>query len=886
MLFSPLIAPGAFAAALVTYLIGLTAFAASNEGEHLCHRCAPAVQAVVGPDSPEYRRFSRDRVVDFTHLALDVTPDFSKRTMQGIAKLQFKPISKPLEELRLDAVNLSVRSVSFNGGAVKFRTTERELVVNFGSPVAVGQAGELRVEYSAEPVKGLYFRTREMGYPQTQIWTQGESIESRHWFPCFDDPSEKLTTEVVCRVPAGMVAVSNGHLKGVTKDASGLEVFHWVQEKPHVNYLVALVAGELEKVEDRHGEVPLEFWTIPADSPKAWNTFRYTRRMMEFFEREIGVPYPWARYGQVAIRDYHWGGMENTTITTLNANTLFSPETENLYDSDGLVAHELAHQWFGDLVTCKDWSHTWLNEGFATYYAWLWVEDFWGSEEFRMELLGNAKGIIEKAPDVRGIVSRRYRDPGEMFNYLAYPKGGWVLHMLRSQLGEELYRRCVKTYLERYAYTSVTTENFRSVLEEVTGLSFERFFDQWVYGVGVPFLEVNHEWDEKTGLAKVSVKQAQPISEEARLFQFPLRVRFQAKNQVVERVLEVREKEEDFYVQLGFRPELVRVDPGVELLAKIQFRPGREMLLRQLSEAGDPVGQWLAMEQLSEKPDREVVEKVGVLLGGKSNFRVRARAVEVLKQARSQEALDLLVSAVRDSEPRVRNAVVGALGGFYAERARDVLLEVAGREANPGIVGTALKGLGPYPGESVRAALVGGLGRACYRERIAEGALGGMRAQADPFFAVPVMDAVRERGAEWPSGTVANALETLGILMRAENERGEARLFLTNYLEHPVEKVRLGAIGGLGNLEDPRAIAVLETCALMSPERPERGAAEKALEKIRLVRKGAEELGGLRSELLELRKVQSELRKDLDAVRKRQEVRSEGGRGGPGKTGK
>ncbi|MEQ2007981.1 MAG: M1 family metallopeptidase, partial [Limisphaerales bacterium] len=725
--------------ALLAFVLPLAA-----EQTHLCRWCA-AQFAPAQVDSPAYRKYAPDRRVDLLHLALDVTPDFKARTVAGTATLTFKPIATPLEELRLDAVELRVASVTSSQKLAAHQVTDREIVLTFAPPIPVGKEARVTVKYSAEPRKGLYFRTPEMGYAETHLWTQGEPGEARHWFPSIDHPVEKFTSEVTCHVPAGMVALSNGRQVSAQPGAGGLTAFHWAQEKPHVTYLITLVAGQLKKIEDKHRDIPLEFWTTPSDLAAAPNSFRQTKHMMQFFEREIGVNYPWSKYGQVAVHDYHWGGMENTSLTTLNFRTLFTAETENLFSSDSLVAHELAHQWFGDLVTCKDWSHIWLNEGFATYYDWMWQGDFGGTNETLHALYSAAKGILANQNETRGIVWRKFGEPDEMFNYLAYPKGAWVLHMLRCQLGADLYRKCVRTYLDRHAYGSVETADLRKVIEELSGRSYERFFEQWVHGIGAPTLDVTYTWDEKAKLARVSVKQSQKLSDEAHLFQFPLTLRFKSKSGTTDHTVQVRDKEEDFYLPLKAAPEVVRVDPGLTLLARINFKPPTPMLLAQLADKTDLIGQLLALDNLAGRSDGETITKLKAALNGDSHYAVRTRTAELLRQARTDESLAALVSSLAPTggegrgegarDARVRNAIVSALGGFYHETAFAALKQTLATEKNPGIQATALRALGPYAKSEVRDLLVKFLNTPSYRDRLAEAAIAGMKAQDDPAFA-------------------------------------------------------------------------------------------------------------------------------------------------------
>ncbi|MFP6854445.1 MAG: M1 family metallopeptidase, partial [Opitutales bacterium] len=357
------------------------------------------------------QRYAPDRQVDILHFALDVTPNFKDRRVSGTATFTFKTMLKPLKQLRLDAVNLEVSEIKAGPKIATWENTDSTLVITFAKPIPPMRQAKLSVTYEAEPAKGLYFRTPEMGYGKgdVHIWTQGETIEARHWFPCFDAPNEFFTSSMTCRVPKGMVVLSNGRKASEKIDpVSGLKVVTWEQEKPHVNYLISLVAGHFKRLQEKHGDLSMSFWTPPSEFAEAANSFRETKQCMEYFEKEIGVPYPWAKYDQVCVQDFNWGGMENTSLTTLNSSTLFSLETETIRSSQGLVAHELAHQWFGDLVTCKDWSHIWLNEGFATYYTHLFAGHKDGRDAMLYGLHRNLKSLAGRSNDVVPMVNRKY----------------------------------------------------------------------------------------------------------------------------------------------------------------------------------------------------------------------------------------------------------------------------------------------------------------------------------------------------------------------------------------------------------------------------------------------------------------------------------------------
>src|SRR5437762_1197810 len=528
---------------LLTLVSLVSSLFARTGTEATAIECVKSATFLAPLDSPEHLKYARDREIDILHLALDVTPDFKLRTVAGKATLRFKPIARTFQELKLDAVDLAVESLTATETILGYQVTDKQIVVTFEQPIPPAKEASVTITYRAEPASGLYFRTPEMGYKEgdTHLFSQGEEIEARHWYPCFDSPNEKFTSEMICHVPDGMTVVSNGRLVAEEKDANGWVAVRWLQDKPHVNYLISLVAGYFKKVEDKYKDVPLAFYTPPSEINEAPNSFRDTKDIMAFFEQEIGVPYPWAKYYQVCIYDFTAGGMENTSLTILTDSTLHPTSFENLHDSEGLIAHELAHQWFGDLVTCKDWANVWLNEGFATYYEKLYENHKHGRDDFLYGMYHSAKAILVHANQTNAIVRRDFKSPDEQFNYLAYPKGSWILHMLRGEVGEELYRRAIKTYLQRYQFGNVTTEDLKAVFEELSGRSFDQFFDQYVYHAGHPELNVAYSWDEKSKLAKVAVQQTQKLSADVLLFNVPLTVRFKSKSGTQDRQITVKE---------------------------------------------------------------------------------------------------------------------------------------------------------------------------------------------------------------------------------------------------------------------------------------------------------------------------------------------------------
>jgi len=823
------------------------------------------------------QRYAPERTVDLLDLSLDVTPDFKNRRVSGTATLTFQTMLRPVETLRLDAYDLEISKVSSGPKIASWENTDRALLIHFEKPIPPMRKGKISITYEAEPVKGLYFRTPELGYKKSDmhIWTQGETIEARHWFPCFDAPNEFFTSSVTCRVPKDMTVLSNGRK---TKDSidpeSGLKIVTWKQEKPHVNYLISLVAGHFRKITEKHGDLSMSFWTPPSEFAQAANSFRETKQCMEYFEKEIGVPYPWAKYDQVCVQDFNWGGMENTSLSTLNASTLFSLETENLRSSQGLVAHELAHQWFGDLVTCKDWSHIWLNEGFATYYTHLFAGHKDGRDHILYGLYRDMKSITGRSNDIVPMVNRKYDRPSDMFRkygYMSYSKGSWVLHMIRSRIGPELFRKAVKTYLNRHRHGSVVTENLRVALEETSGKNFDRLFDQYVYHAHHPELKISYSWDSKAKLAKLNIKQEQKVEGDIMLFELELPIRFKVGDRTINRTIPLGKASEDFYFALPANPQIIRIDPDLTILAKTDFSPPVAMLHAQLADPDDVVGRLLAVEALSKRKDKTSVDKLKEALAKDPFYGVRLAASKALRGLDTEHAFDALVSSMRQPDARVRRQVVSDLGSFYKPAALTALKKSLQGEKNPAIRGSAIRALTGFGDPGAAGLIRKALGSTSYRHQLADAAVSALRTQDDPREINALLEALHKDAGKFTSRGYGQALRALAYLSRNEENKSTVRKFLTERCSHPTPRVKQAALEALGDLGDPKAIAVLEKFARGREGSSEKSNAEKAIEKLRAGRKPIDDFKNLRKEVGELKKAKDALEKKLNDLIKRYE---------------
>tara|TARA_R110002096_G_scaffold14302_12_gene49881 strand:- start:1498 stop:4185 length:2688 start_codon:yes stop_codon:yes gene_type:complete len=850
------------AAFVVFGLVGLLGAAECGWEWCACKRDLGRELLENGSGSNTGPKYAPDREIDVLHLKLDITPDFKRRSVSGVSTLSFSPIAKPVNQLRLNAIDLAVTEVESSVEIEDWEVGKEAITITFKNAIAPTDEGWVRVTYSAEPKNGWYYRTEAMGYPEgdDHFFTQGEPERHQHWFPGYDYPNERFTSEVICHVPKGMVALSNGALVGESTE-DGVSTFHWKQEKEHVNYLISVVGGYFEKLTDQYGDLDLAFYTPPSEFAEAPNSFRDTTRILKFFEKETGHSYPWAKYDNVCVTDFIAGGMENTSITTLTTGTLFSEASENIRSSHRLDAHEAAHQWFGDLVTCKDWSHLWLNEGFATYYTHLYEEEKSGRDSMNYNLYRDAERVLGTS-DTKPIVWRGYKDPMEQFDYRAYPKGGWVLHMLRSQLGADLYRDCIREYLERNQFKTVVTADLVSVFEELSGQSWDRHFDQWVFHGGTPKLKVSYTWDQKRKQAKVGLEQTQKVGGDVMLFHLDVPIRFVDEAGGVHEVkANLQKTAEDFFFELPVKPKIVRIDPDYTILATVDFKPANPLLYAQLENPDDMMGRLFAAKLLGGRKDKASAEKLAARLKEDPFYGVRIESAKALAKTHTPEALDHLI-ALRDQEDaRVRQEVVRSIGKFYDQKARQSLSESVKNEQNPDIVTEAVAALGKFPGEEARESILHALGRDSYRQAVAASAVKAIRAQADPELLTPLTERLEGDQGGFLTRDFGAALDAMAYLARDEEEavRSEVRNFIAGYVNSPKDRLRPMAIRALGTLEDPRAIAVLKTFTEAGDtESPEYKAADGAIRSLSGEKKQADEVKDLRKKFLEL---QSNLRK-------------------------
>jgi aminopeptidase N len=759
------------------------------------------------------RKYERSRPFAISHLDLNIEVDLAHAAISARATLDFSRRAPKATVLTLDAIGFEVSRVRLDAGkgAKPVEFTYDGDVLSVEVPKTLS-AGKVEVTYRAKPKRGLYFLAPDDKVPDRpqQMWSQCQDEDARHWFPCHDKPHVKMTTSVTVQTPAGFTALSNGNLvKKETPRGKKPWTYRFEMPDPLPSYLVTLVVGRFEIVDDRpairegRASVPVQYYVPEGRADDGRRAFAETPRMIELFGRLTGVPFPYPRYSQVVVNDFVFGGMENTTATTMYEHVLLDERAAIDVSSNDLVAHELAHHWFGDYVTCRDWSHAWLNEGFATYMEHVEREDRLGRDEYENGVSGDVATYLGEAGGryQRAIVCRDYDEPIDLFDRHLYEKGGLVLHMLRKELGDELFWKGVRLYLERHGGSIVETNDLCRALEEVSGRSLERFFDQWVFRPGHPVLKVQVGWED--GQVNVRLRQSQKTGD-VPLFAFPLEIEIGTKAGKVHTYEKWIESESDaLVVPLSERPAWVAFDPNFRVVGAITVEAPADMLRNQLARASTARLRAAAAQALEKRMDPETISALGAALAKKSEvWTVRAETARVLGKIRGDAAFAHLEAAAAEKHPKVRRAVASALGEFQTEKAAALLARLAAKDPSYLVGAEAARSLGETRQPSALAPLIGVLGDPSWHDVKRAGALDGLAALRDEGAVKEVMERTRY-GHSTPTRRAA-----VMALARLSEDR-KVREHLQDLLDDRDPHFRISVVRALEVLADGRARGAL-----------------------------------------------------------------------------
>ena len=867
-------------------------------------------------DAPTY---APDRPADVRHLDIAVTLDFETQTVHGDVTTWFSALFEEVRAITLDAAELAISQVTLADGdkPLLFWTEGEQLRVTLDRTYHFGEEFGVRVRYHAQPRTGLRFVAPTKGDSQLprQAWTQGETQFHHYWLPCHDFPNDRATTALSATVPASFIAISNGRLEEAHENGDGTKTFRWRQDVPFPAYLITLVAGEYSELQataqsgDR--EIPLTYNVPPGREDDGWAMMGKTPGMIAYYTEHFGLEYPYVKYAQTVAETF-MGAMENVSATTHTYRLLGDARARLDWKAEPVVAHELVHQWFGDLLAVRDWSHTWLKESFATYFEATWMEHEYGVDEFREELRENLNAYLDgDAHGRRPIVYNVYRKNGEeLFDVHDYQKGSLVLHMLRNILGEAPFWRGVQRYAQRNRGREVITADFERALEEATGRSLAQFFEQWLYKAGHPEFTVSYTWDDERRIAKLTVRQTQQVTEQTPLFVTPVDLGFfvpssdnaspDDANATIEPTVfrvTIDQAEQTFYLPLARRPFGVRFDYGGWLIKTLTFDRPPELLRYQLWHDADVRGRIEAAEALGKLADAQSVATLEAALLAEPFWAVRAAITRALGAQHTERALDALINALDrldpQTEPKARRAIVAALGEFQAhegttqaalaERAAATLTALLERgDPSYRVFASAANALGATRAPGAFERLTTLVDIPSWTEIIRGGVFGGLGATGDPR----AIDILTSWATDLGRPMDARAAAARGFAALAQTKRIDPGADQTRAvdaliaaLDDPWDATVASAIGALAAWGDRRAIPALQRLVTSHvDERVIRGARVV----IRRLQKGdtaAEATGQLRGDVETLRDENRKLRDRLDALEAATKYTPEAARG-------
>ncbi len=631
----------------------------------------------------------RIRTYDLRHVLWKVSFDEESGTLFGDVTNVLTPLDDGLAKVELDAGPMTFTTVEVNGHSAQWRVGGEKLAIDLAKPASRGQVLKVRTVYSAKPEAGIYFVPAKRAYPAkgAVIYTQGEMEDTRYWLPTYDYPDDKATSEAFIEVPRSYTTISNGKLVE-TLNQGPKRVFHWKTDQPHSTYLISLVAGEYSSGKETWDGIPVDHYVPKGLEEPGRVAFGHTARMVTFYSELTGVRYPYAKFAQSAIPDYMFGGMENISAVSNTIHALHDPADDPLRNSDGLVLHELAHQWFGDLETCQNWSHIWLNEGFASFLPSFYERKFQGQDAYDLSryqtFMGGFFGVSGGKPMIRA----DYHDAMEMFDGNAYPGGASRMFMLMNLLGETAFWKGIHQYLEEYRFKNANTEQFFEVMSRSSGKDLDGFRKQWFYVGSAPHLTVTRSGD--------TVK----ITQKAPYFDLDLPIWFLSEGKWDKKSVHLVGASSELTKVGAFAKKPLLIDPLVFVMGSISYdlgykaedwtslyrhAPNAAQKARLFDGFGDRVSSDQKKELFREEKAeglRERMMNIGwtekelLELAKDHNLRIREQALNSLASMPKSEAVAALAREVfeGDASPALR---LDALRCLYRHASDEQLLAKA-----------------------------------------------------------------------------------------------------------------------------------------------------------------------------------------------------------------
>lgn len=835
--------------------------------------------------------YNPDRPGQVEHIALDLQLDIPQQRLEGTCTIRLRPIRTGIQRLTLDAVNLTIQSVTVGSTPQTFDYDGEQLQVQLGQPTQAGQSLTLAIAYGLEkPQRGIYFVGPDSHYPHkpVQVWTQGEDEDSRFWFPCFDYPGQLATSEIRVRVPKPFLAISNGELMQTIEDGDH-KIYHWFQQQVHPTYLMTLAVGNFAELRDEWQGRPVTYYVEKGKETEARISMGKTPRMIEFFSQKYGYPYPYPKYAQVCVDDFIFGGMENTSTTLLTDRCLLDQRAAlDNRNTESLVAHELAHQWFGDLVVIKHWSHAWIKEGMASYSEVMWMEQEYGPDEAAYYYLNEARSYLEEDSKRyrRPMVTHVYREAIELYDRHIYEKGACVYHMLRAELGEELFWQAIATFVQDNAHRTVETVDLLRAIEKATGRNLLFLFDQYVFRGGHPDYKVAYSWDDDNHLAKLTVTQTQAkdSSDRESLFDLKIPLAFgfiepngnQQPVQLQAFTVRVHEAEQSFYFPLEKKPDWISFDVGNHTLKTVTLDYPVPELKAQLQCDPDPLSRIWAAEALAKKGGLEAVKILSQALQQDPFWGVRAEIAKNLATVKLNQAFEGLLAGLQDAEARVRRATVEALEQIKTPESYAAVHRIAEKgDTSYYVEAAALRTLGSLAASSLlqnQEATTLELLQAVLKQRqgwnevVRSGAIGALSQMKTSEAALNLILEYTALGVPQPLRLAA--IRALGAISTGQSTVNLERILsrLQELCRESFFLTQVAVVVALEQMETQRAISVLQSLSDQTPDGRVRRMADEAIQRVQKSIGSDKAVKQLRDELEQLKKDNQELRSRLELL--------------------
>ncbi len=806
---------------------------------------------------------NRERSFDVIHYRAEIGFDFEQRRVGGKATLTIEPL-RTIRTVTLDAILLEVESVVLDGSSTASEAVaeDKSLRVVLPEEKKRGERFSLTVTYSAKPRSGMYFQpdrreAGEAGLASTYVTTYGEGGLHANWLPIYGDVNDKFSTEMLVTVPEPYVAISNGRLVETREENDGRRTYHWLQELPHSGYLISIYVGDFEqgKLEPalsspkwgRRHSVPQSYWVPRGRLAEGAYAFRNTTRMVDHFSELLDYPYPWDKHDQIAVPDYAIGAMEHTGVTGHNASVLrtadapvdFStPDFDHYHtdwSADKTIAHELAHHWFGDNLTCRNLSHLWLNESFASYLMMLWDEELLGRDELDLDADLARRHYFEYVDAehiIRPLEYHYFDDPETIYNTEhTYLKGAAVLHMLRAVLGDDAFFGALGYYLKKHEYGNVESADLKIAIEESAGKNLGWFFDDWITGGGHPIFEVGYRYLEDLKLVDLEVAQVQALIEGQGLFKLPVEVSVATASGTRSHTVWVEKDRESFLLPAAEKPLMVSFDGRGSLVAEIRFA-GKELdeLLYQAAHDAVP-GRLRALRRLAARfPARpETLRLLDRTISSGGFWGLEAEAALLLGSLRTAAAEQLAKRALGSSDYRVRKAAVLALRHFGTPSAEALLLRTVYTETHSDVVGTAVLALARADPEIDAGIFERQLERDSWWDEIRIAALRALEELGRPELEAAAKPFT---GPRWNQDVRQAAFDAW---QAADPTDGDLHAALLEAARSPTYTVKKFAVEKLGELYVKGAVPMLEEMVELDYDGDVTVKARQALEEIRRI---------------------------------------------------